>query len=180
MRRYKLFQLIHLFLAALASALLLCTNVLALESDRDQPIEIESDRAEFHELDGYTIYSGNVRLSQGSILLEAAEISIYFEGGDVYRLVATGDRAYYEQLPAENEGKVIAQASTIEYLLQDDLINLIQNASLTQDGATLNGALITYDVRNHLLKANNRNNNQESSDNGNRVRVTIPSLGTGN
>jgi lipopolysaccharide export system protein LptA len=147
----------------------------ALESDRDQPIEIESDRAEFHELEGYTIYSGNVRLSQGSILLEAAEISIYFENGEVYRLVATGDRAYYEQLPAEDEGKVVAQANTIEYLLQGDLINLVQNASLTQDGATLNGELITYDVRNHLLRANNRST-QESTESG-RVRVTIPSLG---
>lgn len=147
----------------------------ALESDRDQPIEIESDRAEFHELEGYTIYSGNVRLSQGSILLEAAEISIYFENGEVYKLVATGDRAYYEQLPAENEGKVVAQANTIEYLLQGDLINLVQNASLTQDGATLNGELITYDVRNHLLRANNHSN-QESTESG-RVRVTIPSLG---
>lgn len=180
MSPYRLYQLIRSELFVLVSGtILLCGNALALESDRDQPIEIESDRAEFHELDGYTIYSGNVRLSQGSILLEAAEISIYFEGGDVYKLVATGDRAYYEQLPAENEGKVVAQANTIEYLLQGDLINLIQNASLTQDGATLNGELITYDVRNHLLKANNRSNDQESSDNG-RVRVTIPSLGTGN
>ena len=163
-----------LFIAALLPAI-----VFSLESDRDQSIYIESDRAEFHELEGYTVYSGNVRLSQGSILLEAAEISIYFVDGNVYRLLASGDRAYYEQLPAENEGKVVAQASTIEYLLQDDLINLIQNASLTQDGATLNGELITYDVRNHLLKANSRSDEQESGESG-RVRVTIPSLGTGN
>ncbi len=165
--------------AILFIAAILPLTVFALESDRDQPIDIESDRAVFHEQEGYTVYSGNVRLSQGSILLEAAEISIYFEDGNVYKLLASGDRAYYEQLPAENEGKVVAQANTIEYLLQDDLINLIQDASLTQDGATLNGELITYDVRNHLLKANNRSDDQESGESG-RVRVTIPSLGTGN
>lgn len=175
MNLYKPF-LIPIYAAILASLFFLSGYVSALESDRDQPIEIESDRAEFHELEGYTIYSGNVRLSQGSIMLEAAEISIYFENGEVYKLVATGDRAYYEQLPAENEGKVVAQANTIEYLLQGDLINLVQNASLTQDGATLNGELITYDVRNHLLRANNRSD-QETTENG-RVRVTIPSLGT--
>lgn len=176
---YKPFSIFPLPVAILIIAAIISTTAFSLESDRDQPIDIESDRAEFHELEGYTVYSGNVRLSQGSILLEAAEISIYFEDGNVYKLLASGDRAYYEQLPAEDEGKVVAQANTIEYLLQDDLINLIQDASLTQDGATLNGELITYDVRNHLLKANNRSDNQESGESG-RVRVTIPSLGTGN
>lgn len=150
---------------------------LALESDRDQPIEIESDRAEFRELEGITTYSGNVRMSQGSILLTADEISIYSEDGEVNRLVAVGRQAYYEQLPAPDQEKVIAKGNTIEYLLNEDIINLSQNASLTQEGATLKGDLITYDVRNHLLRANSQPGT--SPDTNDRVRVTIPSLGGG-
>lgn len=162
--------LLGLFIAAALPA-------QALESDRDQQIEIESDSAEFRELEGITVYSGNVRMSQGSILLLADTMSIYTEDGDVSRLVATGNRAYYEQIPAENQEKVVAQGKTIEYVLEDDVINLIQQASLTQDGATLKGNRITYDVRNHLLKANRAaNNNQSSQDSGERVRVVIPSL----
>ena len=144
----------------------------ALESDRDQQIEIESDNAEFRELEGLIIYTGNVRMSQGSILLLADAIRVYTENGDATRLVATGDRAYYEQIPAEGQQKVIAQGKTIEYRLEDDIINLLQQASLTQEGATLNGNRITYDVRRHLLKAN-----RGAENSGARVRVVIPSLG---
>ena len=150
--------------------------VQSLESDRDQQIEIESDSAEFRELEGVTIYSGNVRMSQGSILLLADQISIYTRDGDVSRLVATGNRAYYEQIPAAGREKVVAQGQTIEYVLKDDVINLVQQASLTQEDATLKGNRITYDVRNHLLKANSASGvgNQSS---GERVRVVIPSPG---
>lgn len=157
---------------------LLASPAHALESDRDQSIEIESDSAEFRDLEGITVYSGNVRMSQGSILLLADQISIHTQDGDVNRLVATGNRAYYEQLPEAGQDKVVAQGKTIEYLLNEDVINLIQNASLTQEGATLNGNRITYDVRNHLLTANNaKTGNGDSS--GERVRVVIPSLGSG-
>ena len=148
--------------------------LLCLDSDRDQQIEIESDSAEFRELDGITIYTGNVRMEQGSILLLANQISIYTDSGEVTRLVATGKRAYYEQIPSPGQEKVIAQGNTIEYLLEQDVIYLIQNASLTQEGTTLNGNRITYDVRNHLLKANNQPGNASG-----RVKVVIPSLTNG-
>lgn len=157
---------------------LLPSYALALESDREQPIQIEADRAEFHELKGLTLYSGNVRMSQGSILLTANEVSIHAENGSVSHLVAIGERAYFEQLPTEDDDKIVAQGEKIEYLLSEDVIRLISNASLTQEGATLNGNLITYDVRNHLLVANSaisESNSNNGSNNG-RVRVTIPSL----
>ena len=79
---------------------------IGLESDRDQPIQIESDRAEFRELEGLTIYSGNVKMSQGSILLMADEVAIHSKDGNVSHLTATGNRAYYEQLPAAGEDKI--------------------------------------------------------------------------
>lgn len=157
----------------------------ALESDRDQQIEIESDRAEFREKEGITVYSGNVRMSQGSMLLTADNMKIYTADGDVNKLVATGNRAYFEQLPAEDQQKVVAQGEMIEYILADDVINLVGQASITQEGATLNGNRITYDVRNHLLKANSASssggaNTSGSSNSGERVKVVIPSFGPRN
>lgn len=148
----------------------------ALESDRDQQIEIEADNAEFRELEGLIIYSGNVRMSQGSILLLADALRVYTDDGDATRLVATGDRAYYEQKPAEDQEKVVAQGKTIEYILEDDVINLIQQASLSQEGATLNANRITYDVRNSLL-IGNKGTGEDKKSSGERVRVVIPSLG---
>lgn len=142
----------------------------ALPDDHDQKVEIESETAEFREAEGLTIYTGNVHLKQGSILLRADTLTAFVESGQVHRLLAEGD-AYYEQTPEIGSEKVVARGKTIEYLLADDIITLNQNASLTQEGATLNGNLITYDVKNHLLKANSLPGSGDD-----RIRVTLPPM----
>lgn len=159
-------------LGYIASALLMAaaTNLQALPDDRDQQIQIESQTAEYREAEGVAIYSGNVQMSQGSIELRADKLTLYAEAGEVNRLLAEGE-AYYEQLPEPGAEKVIARGGIIEYILSEDVITLNKNASLTQDGATLNGHLITYDVRNHLLKANSQSGTQNE-----RVRVILPPI----
>ena len=43
------------------------SDVVALSTDYDQPIEIESDFAELDDVEGTTVYIGNVIVVQGSI-----------------------------------------------------------------------------------------------------------------
>jgi len=160
---------IVLILAGLFSA----AKILALPDDRDQIIEIESITAEFREAEGLTIYSGEVNLQQGSILLKADRLTLFAEAGRVSRLLAEGN-AYYEQVPEVGADKVIARGSSIEYLLSDDVITLNQNASLTHEGATMNGNLITYDVRNNLLIANSLPGSADD-----RIRVVLPPISNG-
>ena len=49
----------------------------ALPGDRDQPIHITADKALRDEVEGVTVYSGNVELVQGSMELEADKLTIY-------------------------------------------------------------------------------------------------------
>ena len=149
-------------------------ELCALPDDRDQIIEIESITAEFRETEGLTIYSGEVNLQQGSILLKADRLTLFAEAGQVSRLLAEGN-AYYEQTPEIGSDKVVARGKSIEYLLFDDVITLIQNASLTHEGATMNGNLITYDVRNNLLIANSLPGSADD-----RIRVVLPPINSGN
>ena len=99
---------------------------------------------------------------------------MFTEDGQVSRLLAEGN-AYYEQIPEVGADKVIARGASIEYLLSDDVITLNQNASLTHEGATMNGNMITYDVRNNLLMANSLPGSEDD-----RVKVTLPPIGNGN
>ena len=149
-------------------------ELYALPDDRDQIIEIESITAEFREAEGLTIYSGEVNLQQGSILLKADRLTLFAEAGQVSRLLAEGN-AYYEQIPEIGSDKVIARGRSIEYILSDDVITLNQNASLTHEGATMNGNLITYDVRNNLLIANSLPGSADD-----RIRVVLPPINSGN
>ena len=148
----------------------------ALESDRDQPVEIETDSAEFDELAGLTTYRGNVHLIQGSIEVLADQIQLRTENGEIVELIATGNPAQFEQLPDPESEKLFAQSNQIKYLLDQDLIELSGNASLSQQGTTLSGGTILYDVRQHILKASSEGSAQNTTE---RVRVVLPPLGSG-
>lgn len=161
-------------LAALLIALF-TQQVFALESDRDQPVEIESDSAEFDEQAGLTTYRGNVRLIQGSIELLAEEIQLRMVDNEIVELLATGAPAQYEQLPEPDSEKLFAKGNRIRYLLDQNLIELSGNASLSQQGTTLSGGTIMYDVRQHTLKASSSGSDQNSTD---RVRVVLPPIGS--
>lgn len=147
----------------------------ALESDRDQPVEIESDNAEFDEVAGLTTYRGSVHLVQGSIELLADQIQLRTENGEIVELIATGNPAQYEQLPEPESEKLFAQSNRIRYRLDQDLIELSGEASLSQQGTTLSGGTILYDVRQHILKASSQDSAQNTTE---RVRVVLPPLGS--
>jgi hypothetical protein len=52
-------------------------TAFALESDRNQVLQIQADSAELDENRGTAIYKGSVELSQGSLLIKANILTIY-------------------------------------------------------------------------------------------------------
>lgn len=151
-------------LALLAST----SQVWALESDRNQPITIDANTAERDELAGTITYSGKVQMAQGSMRIDADQIIIYNNKDKVTKIIARGKPAQYQQRPSEDAGKVIAKAHTIEYRIDQESLRLIKEASLQQEGTSLSGTRIEYDVRKSVVKASGNQNQQE------RVRMVIP------
>lgn len=143
-------------------------SVTALQSDRRQPITIDANTAERDEIAGTTTYSGNVQMAQGSMRIDADEIIIHNTKNKVTKIVARGKPAQYQQKPNEKEGKVIAKAHILEYRIAQETLRLIKSASLQQEGTSLSGNRIEYDVRKSVVKASGSNEQQE------RVRMVIP------
>ena len=158
------------------ASILLCavsataSNALwALASDREQPIYISSDRAERNEKAGTTIYSGSVQMDQGSMRILADTVVIHSIDNDVDRIIATGTPAHYQQQPAPDKQVVTARGERIEYLLSEDMLHLINNASLTQaDGTTMSGQRIDYNIKESVAKAEGNSNTE-----GERVHIVI-------
>lgn len=144
------------------------TQAHALTSDRSQAITIHSDSAERDETKGTTTYAGNVVMQQGTMRIEADEVIIYNDKNKVTRIIARGVPARYQQQPSEKEGLVVAKANTLEYNIGDETLHLIDRASLTQEGTSLTGNFINYDVKKSVVRAGgNRDENE-------RVRMVIP------
>ena len=61
----------------------------ALDSDKEQPIQIVADVAVRDEVAGETRYEGNVVLTQGSLQITADKLSIQHSDSGADRIVAT-------------------------------------------------------------------------------------------
>ena len=154
----------------LAWLLFVTAPVSALDSDREQPIQIEADEAVRDEMVGETRYEGNVVLTQGSLRITADRIAIRHDAKGADAILATGQPARLVQQPAPEQAPVEASALRIEYRRSEDLVRLIDDAKIKQDGSILSGDSIDYIVSKRTVKAAG---NAGSGGDG-RVEVVIP------
>ena len=159
---------IYILLLALLFSTISATSV-ALPDDREQPIRITADQALRDEKQGFTEYTGNVRMDQGSMHIEADKITIYHVNEDADKIVAEGSPAHMQQRPEIDKGLMHARANIIEYYKAEDRVHLRDNAQVEQDGSTVAGDTIDYFITEQLVKADS--NQAETSS---RVEVVIP------
>lgn len=122
-------------------------SVTALPVDRDQPTRIVSDRFEGDQRQGVAVYEGSVELTQGRVSIEAERLTIHrSDNNTVSELIAEGQPARYRQRPGDDSAEVTATAGSIRYSVEGETLHLSGNAHLAQDGATMSGEEIAYDI----------------------------------
>jgi lipopolysaccharide export system protein LptA len=143
------------------------TGAFALESDKDQPITIDSNTATYDDASATSIYTGNVISIQGSLRVESDKLVVHFVDGDAEKLVFTGNKAKFKQTPKEGDEDITGEALTGEYYPKKNLLVLIEKATVWQGNGTYSSELIEYDSRNSVVKAG------ETTSDAKRVHVTI-------
>lgn len=157
---------------AIALSLCLCAGLAgeaaALSSDREQPMYVEADRADIDDKRGVSVYRGNVKITQGTLILTAAELTVHSKDGDIVKAVAVGKPATYRQRPDGKEQDVEAEALRMEYYGSDQKIILIDQAEVRQGGDTFRSQRIHYDIAKDVVNAG-----ATAGSPGDRVRITI-------
>lgn len=156
----------------LTALTLLAPSAMALESDASQPINVAADRLELDDRAGTAVYTGNVDMQQGSMVLKAHRVEIERnDQGEVTQVTATGqqERAYLEQRPAPDDELVKGWGDTVIYHAGARRVELIGHAELHQAKDTFNGAYVEYYLDSRKVQA--RSNAQGSKDQ--RVRMTL-------
>lgn len=136
--------------------LLACTvpAAFALESDKNQPIEVEANAAELDDIKNISIYTGNVILVRGTIRMTGDKMTVYHtENDELDTLIMEGRPATYRQLPDDSKVYDEAEASIIEYYELKHLTILKENAVVIQEGVRLTGDRIDYDTALSQVKA---------------------------
>ncbi|MBS3964956.1 MAG: lipopolysaccharide transport periplasmic protein LptA [Methylomonas sp.] len=147
--------------------LLIVPALMALESDAEQPVYIDSDHAMYDEKAQTSTYIGNVVATQGSIKINADKLVVNLKNGGIDKLVATGNPSRFKQLPAVGKEEMHGEGQIIEFHPEKNLLIFMKNASVWQGDAKQSSERIEYDTKNSLLKAG------ESNTDGKRVHSVI-------
>jgi lipopolysaccharide export system protein LptA len=152
-------------LAVFAAAAVLALPAFARDSDRNQPMDIESDHQE-GTLDGNSVntLSGNVVIKQGTLDIRASKADIHQRGGEVVRAVLTGSQAILKQ-QMDDGSPMTAKADRIDYDMNADVVVLTGNYTVTTPRGSTSGQRLTYDLKSGRLESGGQS--------GERIRMTI-------
>ena len=153
--------------------LLLSGAALALPEDKNQPVEIEADAGDLDQAKNQTVYTGHVKVTQGSMELLADKVVIQYQGTRPHEIIATGRPARFRQLPARGKAWIKGQANRIVYRIRADEVLLSGNALLEQEKDSFRSDRIVYDRRAGRLKAG------ASAGGKQRVKVVVHPSGKG-
>lgn len=142
-------------------------SVMALSSDKEQPIYIEADRVDIDDINGISVYSGNVSFTQGSMRIQAETVTVYTDDKALTRFVGTGTPARYWQRPDGSEDEIRAEASNMEYFAESELLQLQGSAHLWRGDSEFSGNFIEYKIREDIVSA------RKAASGAERVQVVI-------
>ncbi|GLO59786.1 lipopolysaccharide export system protein LptA [Vibrio sp. MACH09] len=149
-------KLLHLSLIA---CLFTTYNALALTSDSEQPIYIDSDKQNLDMKSSKVTFTGDVKLKQGSININADKLIVIRNQKDdtLKEIEAYGEPATFSQLT--DEGKTLqGEAKELYYKVATDQLTMISEATLSQDESTIRGQKITYKISSQKLTADGGKN----------------------
>ncbi len=138
------FRFIFLALSLLGVAA--SSGVRALTSDRDRPATIDADEIDWDFNSGTRIYRGSVIVQQGTLRIEADELTVYVKDDVLEKAIAIGRPAVFRQRPDDKDADVIGHGNRMELDEINNIITLKHNASVTQAGQTLTGNEIVYNM----------------------------------
>lgn len=131
------------------------TSAWALKSDTEQPVYIDSDTQTLDMQKNQVTFAGNVKLTQGSIKLDADRVVVYRDAktGEMVRVMGYGTPARFQQ--TDDDGKLLkGKGNTLDYKIKEDTITVTTNAELQQDKNIIKGSEIVYTIGSQHLKAN--------------------------
>lgn len=132
---------------------LFSTAVLAKTTDFSEPIEVNADRNEASLKQQMLVYSGNVIVKQGTLLIKADKLTVdrsAGEGKEVF--IAVGRPAVYSQV-LDGDKPIQASAEEIRYAMATRVLTLTGKAEITQSGSLVRSAKIEYDLLKQQLSA---------------------------
>jgi lipopolysaccharide export system protein LptA len=101
------------------------------------------------------------------------KLVVHLKDGAPEKLVFTGKMAKFKQTPSQGSADITGQAETGEFYPKRNLLLLINNATVWQGSGTYSSDFIEYDIKTSLVKAGDRDDDDNANNSKQRVHVVI-------
>jgi lipopolysaccharide export system protein LptA len=137
----------------LATLLLLCSPAGFAElADRNKPIHLEADQVLMDDAQQVSTFTGNVQLSQGTLLIRGDKIVVVQDKDGFKHATAYGKTASFRQKREGLDEYVEAYGERIEYDTRYDTLNLYTQALLKRNKDEVRGEHITYNAKTEIFQ----------------------------
>lgn len=158
---------LHDRLLAFAGVLVLSLPVplCALETDRQQPLEVNADSTDGTLGDGIATLKGNVEIRQGTLLIKSDIATVEKVDGRVRKFELIGEPVHLQQ-EIEEEGLVSAEAGKVEYIVATGIVTFTGAADVVHPQYNISGEVLEYDLNTQHFKGS-------GGDSNGRIRIRL-------
>ena len=145
-------------LALLAGVSLLATTLVftaparAEKADSTKPIHLEADRVTFDDAKQISTFTGNVVLTQGTMVLRGDRMEVRHDRDGFRQGVVWGNLAYFRQKREGYDELIEGWSERIEYDSRADKLQMFNRAMLKRGQDEVRGNYISYDANSEFFQ----------------------------
>lgn len=128
----------------------------AKTGDRNQPMDLAADSQDCSiQDDGPCVFTGNVKVVQGTLEIQAAKADVRRGGGDIQRvLLSGGGKPVRMKQALDSGGTMDARASNVDYDMPRDIVTFTGNVEIDQPGrGTIASERVVYNMQTGQVQA---------------------------
>ena len=159
-----------------ATISLLCLQSISQAAEPVEKIHIDADHMQMNIESGKSIYTGNVKISQGDLILMGDKVTLEQSNNEVERITVTGKPARYNHITEKGQ-TIEAESEHMVYIASQNKLVMTINAHLQQPDHKLSSQKIIYDTQKKTVIAGDSDNipsfNDEDTEKPQRVKITL-------
>ncbi len=161
----------------LTGFLLFClqSNSWANDNKTTDPVEkifINADHLFLNIKAGNSVYTGNVRFSQGEMVLTGDKVTVEQNNNEIERITVIGKPARYNHV-TEKGDPIEAESEQMVYIASQNKLVLTVNARLKQPDHQVTSEKITYDTLKKIVIAGEKSTTSKTKSDSERVKITL-------
>lgn len=145
----------------------------AERADRNKPVHLESDQVSIDDANQVSVFTGNVVLTQGTLVIHGDKIVVVQDKDGFKHGTATGHLASFRQKRQGLDEYVEGYGERIEYDTGGDVMEIFGQARVKRGQDDIRGEHITYNSKTEVFQVNSIPGQQEQVPGKKRVRAVI-------